>query len=218
MKRITFLIAVLLAVSFSTDSYAFDDGDFQYWNTESASWKFEEGWKIKIEEEFRFADDVSDFYYQHSDIGFSYLAENWLELGANYRHIFEEISGDWKKEYRPHLNATLKADIDGADLSNRSRLEYRNKEDSDESFRYRNKTTLKVPSKMTKYEIQPYLADEIFVDFDAGELNTNRFYVGAAFNIYKKLKGDIYYLWQTKKSSGSWIDYYIVGTKLNLSF
>ena len=63
-----------------------------------------------------------------------------------------------------------------------------------------NLTQKKMPGRMA--ETLLYLADEIFVDFDAGVLNTNRFYTGIIFKIFKQLKGDLYYLWQSKKEAG----------------
>ena len=90
MKIVKTLLALALVIMGSKTSLAFDDGDFQYWNTESASVKINDHWKFNIEEEFRFGDDASDFYYQHSDIGFSYSGlADWLDVGLNYRAVLE---------------------------------------------------------------------------------------------------------------------------------
>ncbi len=200
-------------------SFAFDDGDFQYWNTESVSWKVNEDLKVKLEEEFRFGDNAEDFYYQHSDLGLSYSGlASWLNLGINYRHIFEEKSSDWKVENRPHLNATVKWKLSDLSLSNRGRLEYRNREDADNFYRYRNKFTIKTPFKFTKFEISPYIADEIFYDFDQETLNRNRLYGGVALKLIKSLKADIFYLWESTEKGSTWNDIYVLGTKLKLNF
>jgi len=213
------LITIMLIVSISNSCFAFDDGDFQYWNTEGMSWKFEKNWKVNAEEEFRFGDDMQNFYYQHSDFGFSHseLAE-WLELGAHYRQIFEEKSGVWKQENRPYINAAIKIKIEDIDFRNRSKFEYRHREDSDDLWRYRNKTSIKLPLKVTKFEIQPYIADEIFVDFEEEGLNRNRLYGGIELKVFDRLKGDIFYLWQSSEADDEWTDYHILGTKLKLSF
>ena len=94
------------------------------------------------------------------------------------------------------------------------------REDNDEVWQYRNKLSLKPPFTLTKYKIQPYVADETFFDSDSKELNRNRLYSGISFNIFKQLKGDIYYLWQRSKSSssGKWSDYHVAGTKLKILF
>ena len=212
----SFFLFVLLC---SSSCFAFDDGDFQYWNAESISWKLDKHWQLNLEEEFRFGDDAGDFYYQHSDLGATYTGMcNWLDIGFNYRHIFEENNDEWKQENRPHLNFALKLISGKLNLNNRGRFEYRNREDADNFWRYRNKFTLKFPCKFTRLEFQPYLADEIFVDFDQQELNRNRLYAGFYMKLLKSLKGEIFYLWQSSKKSGEWTNYQILGTKLKLVF
>ncbi|NQU94682.1 MAG: DUF2490 domain-containing protein [Candidatus Omnitrophica bacterium] len=214
-----FFVALTVILFLSGACFAFDDGDFQYWNTENISYKINEDWKIKVEEEFRFGDGVSDFYYQHSDVGVTYagLAE-WLDVGVNYRLAFEEGSNGWEYENRPHFNATLKHKTDGFSLSNRGRLEWRMPENSNTKWRYRNKFTVGYPLELDQFKFTPYVADEVFVDFDAGELNRNRLYAGANFKIIKNLSLDVFYLWQFSKKSKHWISYNVLGTKIKLLF
>jgi len=219
MRLLRILLSLALIIITSKDSFAFDDGDFQYWNTESASWKVANDWKASIEEEFKFGDGAGDFYYQHTDIGFTYSGfSDWLDIGLNYRGALEEKSGDWKYENRPHLNATLKTNLSNFKLSNRSRLEFRIRQSSEDKPRYRNKSTIKLPIKFSKWELQPYIADEIFIDFDSAELSRNRVYAGFGGTIAKNLKVEIYYLFQSSKSSGVWKDINVLGTKLKFSF
>ncbi len=217
-KRFLSLVTAFLILTGS--AFAFDDGDYQYWNTESISWKLGKEWKAKLEEEFRFGDNASNFYYQHTDLGITYsgLAE-WLSLGLNYRHVFEEKNSKWREENRPHLNAAFKWKLFNLPLSNRGRLEYRNREKAEDFWRYRNRFTVKLPFQLTKFQIQPYAADEIFYDFDQETLNRNRFYAGLEFKLWDNLKGDIFYvLERTENNSNKWFDYNILGTKLNFSF
>jgi hypothetical protein len=208
----------LLSIQLTPDAFAYDNGDWQYWNTESIEGNINEKWKIKLEEEFRFGDEAGEFYYHHSDLGLSYKCYEWLKLGLNYRQVYEKKNRDWKQENRPHLNGTVKWALADFKFTDRSRLEYRIREGKDDALRYRNKLTIKFPFKWTKFNIQPYLADEVFVDFDQGELNRNRLYVGTGCKLIKYLKADVFYLWQSSKSSDSWVDYNIVGTKLNIVF
>ncbi|MBU3911050.1 MAG: DUF2490 domain-containing protein [Candidatus Omnitrophica bacterium] len=201
--------------------YGFDDGDWQYWNTESASVKLVDEWKASIEQEFRWGNDMHNPYYNHTDVGIAYSGlADWFDLSLNYRHIKEEKSNDWKTEYRPYVSGTIKWKIYDFSFSDRSRFEFRERQDADEAWQYRNKLSLKPPISLTKFKIQPYVEDETFFDSDSQELNRNRLYSGASFNIFKDLKGDIFYLWQRSKSSssGKWTDVNAVGTKLKISF
>ena len=218
-KLLTFILLAIMLNIFFHNAFAFDDGDFQYWNTESVSWQVKDNWKIKLEEEFRFGDNAGDFYYQHSDFGLTYSGlADWFNAGINYRLLFEEKNSVWKQENRPHLNATIKWKWLDMGFSNRARFEYRDKEDSKDTWRYRNKFAIKMPWKVTEFEIQPYIADEIFYDFDADKLNRNRLYSGIGFKISKNLNADIFYLWESTEKSDKWNDYHILGVKLKVHF
>lgn len=215
----TIVVFGVMVLALSKTCFAFDDGDFQYWNTESISYKINDDWKIKVEEEFRFGDSAGDFYYQHTDTGITYKGlSDWLDVGVNYRLVFEEDDGDWEYEHRPHFNGTLKYKIGGFTLSDRNRFEWRMPEDSKTKWRYRNKFTIGYPIEIDKFKITPYIADEIFVDFRAEALNRNRLYGGVKVKIIKNLSLDIFYLWQASEKSDNWKSYNVLGTKLKLSF
>jgi len=219
LVRYSVLILVIFIVFCLKICFASDDGEFQYWNTESVSTKLNDDWKIRLEEELRLGDDGGNLYYQHSDLGFTYSGlTDWLDLGFNYRQIFEKKSGEWKEEQRPHLNAVVKWKWLDYGFSNRVRFEYREREDSQDYWRYRNKFTIKFPLKFSKFEIQPYIADEIFYDFNCEELNRNRFYSGFGLKLLDNLKGEIFFLWQSSQSNDEWSDIYALGTKLQLTF
>ena len=55
--------------------YAYDDGDFQVWNTDVEELKVNYKTKIALEEEFRWGDNANEFYYHHYDIGLFYNLE-----------------------------------------------------------------------------------------------------------------------------------------------
>ncbi|UCG34762.1 MAG: DUF2490 domain-containing protein [Candidatus Omnitrophota bacterium] len=218
-KALIISFSFFLAVFFYQNAFAFDDGDFQYWNNESIAFKITEDWKASFEEEFRLGDNGGNLYYQHSDWGVTYsgIAE-WLDLGVFYRNISEKKNSKWRREDRPHLDAAVKWELFDCAMSNRGRFEYRDREDAEDLWQYRNKFTVKLPFKLTKVQIQPYIADEIFIDFDQERLNRNRLYTGFSMKFTKSLKGEIFYLWQSSKKSGKWSDLNVLGTKLKLSF
>jgi len=197
--------------------YAFDDGDFQYWNTESIEAKFNKDWKIKVAEEFRFGDNAGSFYYNHIDAGLSYLLNEQIKLTVNYRQIFQKKDNKWNPEYRPHINGTVKAKWNGLVFKDRNRFEYRIKESADNLWRYRNKLSINLPFKWTKLNIQPYIADEIFYDFNENRLSRNRAYAGFKILFLENLKGEIYYMYQLTKSS-NWKGCDILGTSLKVVF
>ena len=148
----TNLVGLLICVGLlSRHCSAYEDEGFQFWTTASASFDNDKNWKGKFEQEFRLGDDGGNLYYQHSDLGFTYTSlAKWIELGLNYRQIFEKDSrGEWMQENQPHFNITLKTQLFDLDLSNRSRFEYRDRENKDDLWRYRNKVTVKFPLELT---------------------------------------------------------------------
>jgi len=215
-----FVVTVITVVLISEICFAFDDEGFQYWSTAGFSFDIDKDWKVTFEEEFRLGDDGGHLYYQHSDLGLVYKSfADWIDLGVNYRGVFEKDSnGKWRQENRPHLNVTLKGKLFGFDLSDRSRLEYRDRENKKDVWRYRNKVTVKLPLELTKLKLQPYLADEVFINLDEEGYNRNRLYSGVSFKLSKNLTGNVFYLWQSSKSGGGWKDLNVIGTGLKFYF
>ena len=208
-------LIICLGVLVATESTA-EDGDWQLWNTESAEGNLAEDWKVKLEEEFRFGDNMEELYYHHTDGGLTYKLTDLFSLGLNYRQIFEKKKDEWKEEKRPHINGTIKLERQGFTFKDRNRFEYRIRSGKENAWRYRNKLTITLPAKRTKFEIQPYLADEVFVNLDEGEFSPNRLYAGFGAKLMKHLGADIFYLWQTSKKDKDWIDFNIVGVKLKV--
>lgn len=218
--KVRVLILVLFSAILNIRAYAYDNHDFQVWNTDVEEFKINKSSKIILEEEFRFGDNANDFYYHHYDLGFVYDLSKYLNLGLGYRHIYEKKSGEFKEENEPYWIATLFWELAGFKFDDRSRLEYRHFDYQVDAWRYRNKFSLRFPWKFTKMEIQPFLADEIFLNLNGIDLNQNRYYCGLGFNLTKNIKGEIYYLLQSTKSSGTcmWADVNALGTKFKIAF
>ncbi len=217
MKRTSFILIgfILMLVA---RVYAYNDHDFQVWNTDVEEFKVNKDAKIALEQEFRWGNNASEFYYQHYDIGFFYNLRKWLNIGGGYRHVYELKKGKFKVENEPYVTATLLWGLLGFKFDDRSRIEYRHFDYQADSWRFRNKFTVKLPWKFTKLEIQPYLADEIFLDFQNKAFSRNRFSVGLAINLTKNLKAEMYYLLQSSRSANKWVDANVLGTKVKLVF
>ncbi|MFH1578498.1 MAG: DUF2490 domain-containing protein [Candidatus Omnitrophota bacterium] len=217
MKKIIILSAFLSIVFTCLPLYA--DDDFQHWDTQIVSWKLNNHWQAAFEEEFHLRDNAGTLAYQHTDFGIAYSAlAEWITLGFNYRQAFEKQNDDWKYENIPHLNATLKFNLGDLNLSNRFKFEYKNREDADNIWRYANTLTIKFPVRLTRFKLQPFLSNEIFIDLDQRELNTNRIYTGLSLELSKNLEGRVYYVCQSRKTSGKWAESHILGSLLKLSF
>ena len=203
--------------------YAGDDHDFQVWNTDVEEINLNKSAKVLLEEEFRLGDNAGNFYYQHYDIGYVRDLSRYLNAGFGYRYVQEMKNKKFKVENEPYLMATLFWQWLGYKFASRSRLEYRYFQYQADSWRYRNKFTVKLPWEFTRREIQPFLADEIFIRFNGTELNENRLFIGLGFKITKNLAGEIYYLLRSiknyhKTTTNSWTDADVLGSNLKLMF
>lgn len=223
LSKITtcFIAALICAGLPSGLCFAFDDGDFQWWTSAGASFDINKDWKCNFEEEFRLGDDGGELYYHHSDLGFVYRGlADWIDLGFNYRQVFAraDSESEWKQENRPHVNVTLKGKLYDLDVSNRARFEYRDREEKEDHWRYRNKFTIKVPLELTELKLKPYVADEVFIPLNDDNISTNRVYAGFSFDVLESMTGEVFYLWQSSRAPGDWNDFNVLGTRLKFRF
>ena len=58
------IILSLFSLALFVKGYAYDNGDFQFWNTDIEEKQINDRTKLVMEEEFRWGDNASDFYYQ----------------------------------------------------------------------------------------------------------------------------------------------------------
>ncbi|MBL7156617.1 MAG: DUF2490 domain-containing protein [Candidatus Omnitrophica bacterium] len=213
----------LLSLGFSLLSFcsarAFQNGDFQYWNVETIQVKISDKAKLGIQEEFRFGDNASTWYYNHTDIGIKYKTNKYLETGVFYRQIIEKKSKHWNPEYRPHIDATLQIDLFSFRLKDRNRIAYRIRGNKHGTWSYRNKAYIGLPFDIRNIKFTPYVADEIFIQTDTKGISRNRLYLGMKFPFVEKLTVDVFYLRQaTRGAKDKWTDYNIFGTSATISF
>lgn len=218
MKRIA-VVVTALALLAAVDAHAYEDGDFQIWHTEGQEIAVTKGWKIPVEEEFRYGNNGSEFFYQHYEAGVAYdINKNWAVTG-NYRQVYEGEKGKFKPEYRPFIQVIPKWDIWVFKFENRNRLEYRIFDDSrQDTLRYRNRITVRLPLKLDNFEFAPYVANEVFADINGAIVRQNRFSTGVILDLTKNFKAEVYYMVQDKKKSGRWTDAKILGLKLKVAF
>lgn len=215
------LVALVITALLSGQSaLAFEDNDFQFWSRAGVSFDLTKDWKADFAEEFRFGNDGGRLYHHFSDLGLVYRsAADWMNLGFNYRQVFEKDSAaEWKQENRPHVNVTLKARLFDMDLSNRSRFEYRDRDHKDDIWVYRNKMSVRLPFELTQLRLQPYVADEVFIIIGNEGYSRNRLYSGVSCNLGKNANLDVYYLRQSTKCQTSWMDLNILGIALKYKF
>ncbi len=217
MKKI--LCIMVVAMVMSVNAYAYDNGDFQIWNTDYQDVKVIKDVKLTMEQEFRFGENASEFYYQHYEWGAVFGFDKMLDIALCYRLILDKYKHKWREEDQPNANATLKFDLWKFKFDDKNRIEYRHFRFKEDSVRYRNKFGLKLPLDFLKIKVSPYASDEIFIASDSTGFNENRFSSGIEFGLTKYVKADIYYMFKSNKiKDDKWNSANVLGTKIKIAF
>ncbi len=195
------------------------NGNLEYWQEQTISIDLDEKWMIYGTEEFRMGRAKREPYLHNVDMGVVRRVADWLDLGVSFKKEYEiGAKGKYRKENRPHFNIILTGNLGQVATSNRIRLEYRNKENSEDYWRLRNQTSFKFPAKLTALELQPFIAEEWFVHLGENNIDQNRLSAGLSYAITKNIKSSIYYMWKANRGSGGWVNTNVVGTSFNILF
>ena len=182
------------------------------WHAEKFNRKISDKLSIALEQDLR---SESSLYYVHSDFGFKYKIGTRWAFNINFREVFENKKGVWVSEHRPHGTVSTNRNFGALNVSARSRIEYRIKQDKDPVFRNRDMVTIKFGQGFTALKIIPYIADEIFYDFENKKLNRNRAYVGITIKSVPYLSPTVYLMNQSDFKENRWNSFLILGFKFN---
>ena len=229
--RIFSISALLIAGT----AMAYDSGDTQLWLTFGASGKFTNNITGSIAEQFRYGDDGSELYYTETAILLAWDAKEWLTLGAGYNESQDrkdktlyDANGNevldtyWLYEHQPAAEVTFKGKSMGWKFDDRTRVEYRMKEDTQDYFRYRNRVRLISPWKWTTLQINPRAYYEANLSDMPNDVDwvfdRQRLYAGVTLSLIDHVTGELYFLKQYDWTSGDWREYNVFGVSLNASF
>jgi|TARA_B110000196_G_scaffold35149_1_gene26477 hypothetical protein len=207
-QNLTLLFVFLL----NTLLFADNPAEIHLWHAEKFNRKISDKLSIALEQDFR---SESSLYYVHSDFGFKYKIGSRWAFNINFREVFENKEGVWVSEHRPHGTVSTEVSLGALAVSARSRLEYRIKQDKDPVFRNRDMVTIKFGQGFTALKIIPYIADEIFYDFQKKEINRNRAYIGFSVKSIQSFSPTIYLMQQSNYKEDQWDSILILGFKFN---
>lgn len=198
------------------------DEDFGIWNIYDIEKKLNSKFKMKIGEELRFREH-NGLYYAETHVGLDYKAFRYLAVGAEYQQI---ATSRWKKKQNmwywdsvPRIYATPQFTFKGFLTEDRNMLEFRIKQQAEDTLRYRNMVTVTAPWKWTPLEFQPYTANEVFFETTRNGFVEDRFFSGFKVHWWGPVYGSIFYLRQSAKSpAAKWTALNILGTSLKISF
>ncbi|MFO7534559.1 MAG: DUF2490 domain-containing protein [Kiritimatiellia bacterium] len=215
MKR---LAVMAVAVAVAAQAQAFREGDSQLWLGAGVETKAGADWRLGVDTGVRIGDSMSDYFYETVEPLVVWKAAPWLDLGAGFEIIRSEKNGEWLEEKVPKANLTIKGDAGPLQLSNRSRLEYRFREEASDEWRYRNRLRLQLAKGRTDWKLKPFVEDEFYFSFDEQLFNENRAAAGLGFEPRAWLKAELYYMARSTLKSDEWTDSNIIGIKATFSF
>ncbi len=214
-------LALLGVIAACTGSRALasDDADFEYWAKASFLIPVTESWTFKFDQKFNFLDEARrlDSHQQDFGVVYSGLAD-WIDLSVCLKQKFAKDGDDWERENRPHFNVKLKSSLFGCPWTNRSRLEYRDAEDDQIVWRFRHKTALKSPDTFTPWKIQPYVAEEVFIQLDDEDVNANRISAGLYVPLAERIRLELFYAWHIDEEPDSWHDTNLIASYVRFKF
>lgn len=219
MKRLIIRGIIIIILNILIIMPVFSAEDWRFWNTDSIEGNLTEKLSAKIEGEFRFKDNMSEHYYTHADLSLAYNIVKWFDFGLGYRQIYNLKGADWKDTNYPHINGTVKWNWADWKFSDRVRFAYAMPQDAVDYWEFRNLFVIKSPWKITPLKLNPYISDEVFYNFDLSEWTENRAIIGIELPIIKEnIIGKLYYMYDSKKSSGIWDNYNTLGTEIKIKF
>lgn len=220
-KNTVLLLIVLIGwTCFNAVCFASAGGNIEYWQKHNICVDINEDYAFAVSQEMRFGKSGSDPYHNKVDLGLIYKGlADWLDIGFNFRKQYErDCAGQFRHENRLHLNLTARGTLYTIPFSNRSRIEWRDFETKETVWRFRNKTTVKLPFKVTKLNLQPYIAEEWCINLGENNVNQNRLFCGFSFNMAKNISASVFYMYKTSKITGRWCDTNVIGTQFKFLF
>lgn len=220
IKKIAIAAALLmLTTTASSVARAYEDGDFQIWNSNAEEIRIGKDTKLAMEQEFRYGEDATELFYQHYDWGFIFAFDKRLEIQPGYRLVYERVKRKWMESDEPYVNITAKLDIWKFKLEDRNRIEYRHFRFVPDQIRYRNRFLLKYPMEFRKMTVAPYTSDEIFVSSNGTGWNQNRFESGLEFGLTKHARASVSYMLQSiKGKNDKWYEANVLWLRGKISF
>lgn len=199
---------------------AWADTDTAYWNELAIEGGITERLSAGIASKYRYQDNASRHYYTSTEIELNYRFLDWLSTGLGYKEVYKLKKAAWQQENRPYVQTEMKWKWADWKLKNRLRVEHREKQSADPYYRVRDKLTVKAPWKFTSLEINPYVADEIFVEHSEGAgFDENRTYAGVELRLAEHLRLGVYYLYVIEASNREWTSRVnVIGTALTLEY
>jgi len=193
-KKSLVLGICLMVCGFSVMAQAGNDPRFRYDNTLIKT--INQDWSIDLYSEFDTdrdkAHDLNAIDQELTGV-YSGMAR-WLDLGAGIGYWDAKGNGYWEGTTFPMGFATFKKTILGLEFSDRNRFEAEVPEHGEEGLVYRNALTIATAKKWTRFDIQPFVTNEIFYNFLEKYASDNQAFIGFNFKITNNIGASLSFM------------------------
>jgi len=197
------------------------DEDFLYWTKATFLIPVWDDWQFGFQQKLAFEDEARRLDHQQRDYGLIYSGlADWIKLfgAVKVTHAKTDDRRDWTVEIRPHLNIGIRSKLCGLDMINRSRIEYRDIEDENTTWRFRHKVLFVSPATFTSWRLQPFIGDELFYSFNSRRFSGQRLCTGLYVPLAETIRLELFYFWHLYEDEGHWHDANILGSYVRFTF
>ena len=211
------LFSLLFTIFYSISSVlpqtpATNDTDYQFWNetqltfplvkTEDDSGKTTDKLSFFLNGNLRVGENIRRFVDERIGFGFDYKHNKYVSFTPSYIYVAQRPEAGVKQyESRLRFAVNLENGWRKFSVSDRNLVEYRLRNNSSDSVRYRNRLRFLYPIKKDKKELfVPFAANEIYYDFQAKTFSRNEFSVGLSRKLNRNATADFFYLLRTNRS------------------
>lgn len=189
-----------------------DDTDYQFWNEtqlifplikrEDDSGEPTEKLSLFLNGNLRVGRNIRHPVDERIGFGFDYKHNKYVSFTPSYLYIAQQPAAGMKQyESRLRFAVNLENSWEKFSVDDRNLVEYRFRNNSADSARYRNRLRFLYPVKKDIKELfVPFVANEIFYDFQESTFSRNEFSVGISRKLNPNVTTEFFYLLQINRS------------------
>ena len=214
MRFIKLYIVCAAMLCYTNFSWAADDWEFWPGNTVKVELNDRVG--LNFLEEFRIKNDMGTFYTYVLYTGTYVKINEYVDTAVWYKFVDSKSGSDWHASHRYDIDGTLKYNLEGFKLSNRSRIEQNLTKDT---WVYRDRVKAAREFTVFYWKFTPYISNEFFFDLSSGDgYDENRASAGLSTDFVFNTKLTAYYMSHAKESDDNWKNANVLGFFAGISF
>jgi hypothetical protein len=211
------IVALVILLAFEAHAAA-AGAETELWNELRITAKWSDRVDLIAAGALRFEDNFSVMNRASLQLGLNLRPMPWLTFTPNYQYIAHDPAEDVRThEHRPGLLTAVRIPIERAEITLSTGIEYRVRENKEDSWRVRPKVKVEHPLGPEQWNLSGYTADELFYDSSANEFVHNRFFFGIEKKVATNWSANLYYCRQ-HDLQGRKPDLDIIGVSIGVRF